>query len=162
MIKKLNKVVIVFFVVLSILVLQFGDNIKNKAIILAFGLLVVLFIIHYFTKQHTLETEAKIEEINLAAEKKYSDSQDKMATLIATIPSALVYINQKGEFDIFNKKFSSILNVDAINVYDSRIESSFRQMLLDAFLYEKQFIRQEKFNNVNYQVLSIPMTKDNR
>ncbi len=162
MIKKLNKILIAFFVILSILILQFGNDIKNKAIILAFGLLVMLYLVHYFSKKHNLETEAEIEKIKIDAAKKYSESEDKMATLIASIPSALVYINQKGEFDIYNKKFHSILNVDALNVYDSRIESNFRQMLLDAFLYEKQFIRQEKYNDVNYQVLSIPMTKNNR
>lgn len=162
MLRKLNNLLILIFVALSILILQFGKDFKSRAILLSFGLGVIVIVTHYFVKMFERETEEKLQEVERKAKKKHTESEEKMSQLIASIPSALVYINQRGEFDVSNRKFDSILNVEALNVYDSRIETSFRQMLLDAFLNEKQFIRQEVFNDVNYQVLSIPMLKNGR
>ena len=162
MLRKLNNIIVIIFVVLSALILQFGKTFKVEAMILGVGLIAVIAVNHYFVKAHEKELQEKLEEVERKSKKKDTESEDKMAQIIASIPSALVYINQRGEFDVSNKKFNSILNVEALNVYDSRIDTNFRQMLLDAFLNEKQFIRQEVFNDVNYQVLSIPMLKKGR
>lgn len=162
MLRKLNNIIVIIFVVLSAFILLFGKTFKVEAMILGVGLIAVVAVNHYFVKAHEKELQEKLDAVEKKSKKKHTDSEDKMAQIIASIPSALVYINQRGEFDVSNKKFNSILNVEALNVYDSRIDTNFRQMLLDAFLNEKQFIRQEVFNDVNYQVLSIPMLKKGR
>ena len=162
MLRKLNNIIVIIFVVLSAFILLFGKTFKVEAMILGVGLIAVVAVNHYFVKAHEKELQEKLDAVEKKSKKKHTESEDKMAQIIASIPSALVYINQRGEFDVSNKKFNSILNVEALNVYDSRIDTNFRQMLLDAFLNEKQFIRQEVFNDVNYQVLSIPMLKKGR
>lgn len=162
MLRKLNNIIVIIFVVLSAFILLFGKTFKVEAMILGVGLIAVVAVNHYFVKAHEKELQEKLDAVEKKSKKKHTDSEDKMAQIIASIPSALVYINQRGEFDVSNKKFDSILNVEALNVYDSRIDTNFRQMLLDAFLNEKQFIRQEVFDDVNYQVLSIPMLKKER
>ncbi len=162
MLQKQNKFIVVIFLVSAWLSLWVAKTRQIQMLIFAVALLGILFINYFFMKESDKEMEKKVLDIESKSKKKRTETEDKMTQLIASIPSALVYINQRGEFDVSNKKFDSILNVDALNVYDPRIESNFRGLLLDAFLNEQQFIRQETFMDVNYQVLSIPMLKKGR
>lgn len=160
--RKFNHLILILIIIISLLVIQFGTTVKLKAIILALGLILMILLTYFFTKEMEKEQEQTILDLEKKAEKKHKESEENLVQLISSIPSGLVYINQKGEFDISNKKFDSILNIDATNVYDSRIDGDFRQMLLDAFLNEKQFIRQQKFSDIDYQVLAVPMLKNDR
>lgn len=162
MLQKQNKFIVAVFILLAWLILGVTSSIQIQALILITGLILVLLLNFFYMKQEAKEIEEKIALVEKRSKKKRTETEGKMEQLIATIPSALVYINERGEFDVSNKKFDSILEVEALNVYDSRIETNFRQMLLDAFLNEKQFIRQVTFNEFNYQVLSIPILKRGR
>ena len=86
----------------------------------------------------------------------------KLRELIHAIPSPLVYINQKGGFEVQNPSFKSLIKIEPKNVYDISIVSTLRQIMLDAFLNEQQFIRRLKFEGNDYQVYSIPIHSDDR
>ncbi len=162
MLQKQNKFIIAIFAVLAWILIAFAKTTQMQIVVLALGLISILLINLFYLKEDEKLVAEKIEAIEKRSKKKRTETEEKMTQLIASIPSALVYINQRGEFDVSNKKFDSILDADAVNVYDPRIEPSFRQLLLDAFLNEQQFIRQETINDVNYQVLSVPMLKKGR
>ncbi|WZU03007.1 hypothetical protein MGH68_09435 [Erysipelothrix sp. D19-032] len=82
--------------------------------------------------------------------------------MINAIPSPLVYINQRGDFEVSNQYFDQMLVSQAQNVYDVNIDSPIRQTLLDAFLNEQQFVRQFSYKDIDYQVLSIPLLTETR
>lgn len=162
MLKKHNQILISLFIVISLLIIRFGNTLQSKVIIFVIGFVVFILLNHLFTKEILAEKDKIVNQIKNNAKKQSKEYEEKMNQIITSIPSALVYINQRGEFDVFNRKFSLILGTNAKNVYDSNMNTDVRQMLLDAFINEKQFIRQEKFNDIDYQVLSVPMMKDNR
>lgn len=160
--QKQNKIIALLFAVVSILLVLLNDRLEFQIALVITGLILLVLVNRFFAKKSAEENENLIVRVKDKAKKQHAETEDKMGQLIASIPSALVYINQRGEFDVSNKNFDAILGVPALNVYDSSIETEFRQMLLDAFLNEKQFIRQENFNGVDYQILSIPMIKKGR
>ena len=87
---------------------------------------------------------------------------DRLVHLINAIPSPLVYINQRGDFEVSNVNFNRLVNSESMNAYDIAIDSTIRQTILDAFLNEKQFARQLNYREVDYQVISIPLLQEGR
>lgn len=108
----------------------------------------------------TVESSMDIEKQE--AEGRAEDADVKLHQLINAIPSPLVYINQRGEFEVSNVSFEYMLEVDPENVYDVSIHAPLRQIMLDAFLNEKQFIRQFHYQDLDFQVHSVPIINENR
>ena len=112
---------------------------------------------------NNLEQREHIEVIESSAERKRGEALvrvdeafEKLEALIKAIPSALGYINQKGEFDVTNQMFEHLIEPKHKSVFDASIDVPIRKVLLDAFLGEKQFIRQINYRGTDYQILSIP------
>ena len=138
---------------------------NNRAAILLFILVqIVAWLVYYFKQDKELSSIVKnVEQEADAANVRADDAFDKLKALINAIPSPLVYINQRGDFEVSNQYFDKLIGEKAVNVYDSVIDIHIRQILLDAFLNEKQFVRQLNHEEVDYQVLSIPLvSEDNR
>lgn len=162
MLQRQNRIIVGILVVTGIAVIAFKDNYGWQVTSLIIGLVSAIFsILHFDTKNENKHAE-QLTKLAKRSEKQVNDAVSKMNHLIEVIPSALVYVNQEGNFDVTNHKFREILGQEALNVYDTTIDGDLRQLLLDAFLNEKQFIRQMNFKGVDYQVLSIPVIKKDR
>ncbi len=151
----------VIFFILSVLALVFQT--PFTIFLLIFGQIAIWVFNHYRNKDHikTIKNTAKQETkvANVRADEAY----DNLVKLINAIPSPLVYINQKGDFEVSNQYFNSLIKVDAESVYDIDIDTVIRQTLLDAFLNERQFVKQLNYRSIDFQVLSIPlMVEGNR
>lgn len=96
------------------------------------------------------------------ANERADDAYDRLVHLINAIPSPLTYINQRGDFEIYNVNFNRLVSSKDMNAYDISIDSTIRQTILDAFLNEKQFARQVQYKEVDYQVVSIPLFQEGR
>lgn len=160
--QRQNKIIFISFSFISLLMIALRNSIVQQVIVLVIGIFILILVNRLLDKEVLKELETKNLEIEKKAKKKTDEATRKLNNIIETIPSSLVYINQKGEFDVYNKKFMSVLKVDAQNVYDGRIESPLRETLMDAFLNEKQFIRQEQIDKIDYQILAIPMMRKDR
>ena len=130
-------------------------------------LLFVAAIVAYFMKEAKINH--KIEDVHLdlkeeksAAEDRADDAFMKLGHLINAMPSPLIYINQKGDFDVSNIYFDQMIEIEAKHVYDVAIDSPLRQIMLDAFLNEKQFIKPFHYHDIDFQVHSIPIMKEER
>lgn len=130
-------------------------------------LLFMVGVVGYFIKETKISH--KIEDVHLdlkeektAAEDRAEDALIKLEHLINAMPSPLIYINQKGDFDVSNIYFEQMIGIEAQHVYDVAIDSPLRQIMLDAFLNEKQFIKPFNYNDIDFQVHSIPMMKEGR
>ena len=131
---------------------------------------IVLFIvalIGYFIKETKLKDSIEDVHLDLKEEKALADDRAddaflKLHHLINSMPSPLIYINQKGDFEVSNIYFDQMIQIDAKHVYDVAIDSPLRQIMLDAFLNEKQFIKEFSYRDIDFQVHSIPIMKDNR
>ena len=111
---------------------------------------------HYEVLEKDVTVEA--DEANTRAKEAY----EKLVHLINAIPSPLVYINQRGDFEVSNVNFNRLVSSESMNAYDISIDSVIRQTILDAFLIEKQFAKQLHYRQVDYQVISIPMIHEGR
>ena len=160
--QKQNKLTMFILILSGLGMIALRQYLVGQVIVLGIGLGAMFYTHRYMRDKFRVELENEKKIVKDKASTKTEDAMSKLNAIIEAIPSALVYINERGEFEVANRKFNAILNIDAINVYDSDIEGSLRQILLDAFLNEKQFIRQQKFEDVDYQVLAVPMLKNNR
>ena len=157
---KENKMSVILYT-LSIVLVLVVQNVYVSVVVV-----VILFISHImallkFKKEvSAIEqgTSIQTEEANVRADGAY----DTLVNLINAIPSPLVYINQRGDFEVHNVNFEGLLEKEAVNVYDVTIDSPLRQTLLDAFLNEKQFAKQFNYKEVDFQVLSIPVHQEGR
>lgn len=159
--RKQNNATLVILVLTGLLLILFRNTIVLQIVTLLVGIGVLIYLDRMFLTEIRKEVERKTQEAKSKAKTKTDDAKLKLNAIIEAIPSILVYINTRGEFDVYNRRFEALLDVDAKNVYDSKIKTPLRQILLDAFLNEKQFIRQEKFGDIDYQVLAIPMMRNN-
>lgn len=159
--RKQNNATLVILVLTGLLLILFRNTIVLQILTLLVGVGVLIYLDRMFLTEIRKEVERKTLEAKSKAKSKTDDAKLKLNAIIESIPSILVYINTRGEFDVYNRRFETLLDVDAKNVYDSQIKTPLRQILLDAFLNEKQFIRQEKFGEIDYQVLAIPMMRNN-
>lgn len=159
--RKQNNTTLAILVLTGILLILFRNNLVLQILTLLVGVGILIYLDRIFLTEIRKEVEKKTQEAKTKAKTKTDDAKLKLNAIIESIPSILVYINTRGEFDVYNRRFETLLDVDAKNVYDSQIKTPLRQILLDAFLNEKQFIRQEKFGEIDYQVLAIPMMRNN-
>lgn len=160
--QKQNNLTMFILILSGLGMIAFSQYLVGQVIVLGIGMGALMYTHRYMHDKFRVELENEKKIVKDKASTKTEDAMSKLNAIIEAIPSALVYINERGEFEVANRKFNAILNIDAMNVYDSDIEGSLRQILLDAFLNEKQFIRQQKFEDVDYQVLAVPMLKNNR
>lgn len=86
----------------------------------------------------------------------------QLKELINALPFPLVYINQRGGFEVQNSHFKRIIQIQPKNVYDILIDSDLREIMLDAFLNEQQFIRRLNHKDLDYQVHSVPIIEEGR
>lgn len=131
------------------------------------SILILVFIMGSIWILNNLEQKEHIEVIESSAERtkgdalvKVDQAYDRLETLIRAIPSALGYIDQKGNFNVTNQMFEYLIEPHHKSVFDASIDVPIRKVLLDAFLGEKQFIRQLSYRGTDYQILSIPFFKD--
>lgn len=162
MLRKQNSFQIIIFLITGTLIYMTRDKITLQMLIVIFGGIALVGLSIYNDQKTQEEGASRLVEAKNEANHLVKEATKKMNQLMEAIPSAIVYINQKGEFDVMNRSFREIIAVDAHNVYEPRINSDIRQMLLDAFLNEKQFIRQINYGDVDYQILSIPILESNR
>src|SRR5690554_305637 len=159
--RKQNNATLVILILTGLLLILFRNTLVLQIVTLLVGVGVLIYLDRMFLTEIRKEVERKTQEAKSKAKSKTDDAKLKLNAIIESIPSILIYINTRGEFDVYNRRFETLLDVDAKNVYDSQIKTPLRQILLDAFLNEKQFIRQEKFGAIDYQVLAIPMMRNN-
>ncbi|QIK70175.1 GHKL domain-containing protein [Erysipelothrix sp. HDW6C] len=158
MLRKENSFQIVVFAFFSILALM----VRNTAtIVLLIACQIIIWIVNHYKQNdalHFAKKKAEIEKVE--ANVRADDAFDKLVKLINAIPSPLVYINQKGDFEVSNQYFDQLIEIESKDVYDVHIDSPIRQILLDAFLNEKQFVRQFNYKDIDFQVLSIPLVAE--
>lgn len=127
------------------------------SIIVLIAVQIILWIMDVMAKQkqiNVMETSAIHRES--IAKSQVDLAYDKLDMLIHAIPSALAYINQKGEFEVTNQNFDYLIEPTQKNVFDASIDTPIRKMILDAFLGEKHFVRQLTYRDIDYQILSVP------
>ncbi len=160
MLRKENRVSVVLFIVFGLGVLLAPTSLIRG--ICVFALLLIFAFALYRNQQE--QEKIQLSSVHLAdeANTRAEDTHEKLVQFINAIPSPLVYINQRGDFDVSNDNFMRLLALEHKNVYDMTIDSPLRQTLLDAFLNEKQFVRQFHYNDIDFQVLSIPVFNERR
>lgn len=137
------------------------DKLYLTVLLMAISMLAWLF--RDFKFEKVLEdAESSYDQEKKVAEDRVEDADVLLKQLINAIPSPLAYINQRGDFEVSNINFDQLLLVDPENVYDVKVDPSLRQIMLDAFLNEKQFVRQFNYNGLDFQVHSIPIVEDER
>ena len=158
--QKENRLFILSYLVSVVIALLVN---KQAIYVLVFIFQIAMIFSFYNTRRNkVVEIE---EKSNLEADKANERADETfilLTKLIEAIPSPLVYINQRGDFEVSNQYFQKLTKSDQNNVYDVLIDSPLRQTLLDAFLNEKQFVRQFTYENTDFQVLSIPLFNEKR
>lgn len=162
MLQKQNRILLLIFTGTTLALLGFNNHFVIELLILVAGFGAMAYCMYSSSKETYQSMKSEMMELEKESTAKIDEATDKLANLIAYIPSGLVYINQRGEYDVMNQKFKDILGKDVSNVYSTEIDAELRQILLDAFLNEKQFIRQININQTDYQVLAVPMIRENR
>lgn len=160
MLKKQDYRYYLAIIVLGVLAILYNHR------LLIFALM-ALALLAWFFRDLKLEKEIEDVETSLDLEKQEAEGRAdeadvKLNQLINAIPSPLAYINQRGEFEVSNVNFENMLKVEPENVYDVTIDSPLRQIMLDAFLNEKQFVRQFHYIDLDFQVHSVPIVSDKR
>lgn len=160
MLRKENRLSIIIFFVLVVIAYIVPNKIALAMCLIG---IVVSYTYSMMNNQTTLDEIEKDSEL-LAREAivRADDTHEKLVQFINAIPSPLVYINQRGDFEVSNENFYRLVTRSHVNVYDVSIDSPLRQTLLDAFLNEKQFVRQFNYQGIDYQVLSVPVVNDRR
>lgn len=162
MLQKQNRILLLIFTGTTLALLGFNNHFVIELLILVSGFGAMAYCMYSSSKETYQSMKSEMMELEKESTAKIDEATDKLANLIAYIPSGLVYINQRGEYDVMNQKFKDILGKDVANVYSTEIDAELRQILLDAFLNEKQFIRQINIHQTDYQVLAVPMIRENR
>lgn len=160
MLRKENRITSAGFIVMIALAL-----ITDSKAVLFLSLLVLFGIFAYTLYKDTqiiVDIEKDSETLAQEANVRADDTHDKLVHVINAIPSPIVYINQRGDFEVSNENFDQLVAESHRNVYDVSIDSPLRQTLLDAFLNEKQFVRQFNYHEIDFQVLSIPVINEGR
>lgn len=134
---------------------------------IAIYLLMCTSMLAWFIKDLNQNKKVKFVERKFQVEKKDASSREKDADvklkqLINTIPSPLVFINQRGNLEVSNDYFKTMIKIEPNNIYDKKIDSPIRHILLDAFLNEQQFVRQFEYESNDFQVHSIPIVLEKR
>ena len=158
--QKENRLFIFSYLVSSIIALL----VNQQAIYVLVFIFQIAMIFSFYNTRRNKVVEIE-EKSNLEADKANERADETfvlLTKLIEAIPSPLVYINQRGDFEVSNQYFQKLTKSDQNNVYDVLIDSPLRQTLLDAFLNEKQFVRQFTYENTDFQVLSIPLFNEKR
>lgn len=148
-----------------ILILGIGAIYFNKPFLTFILMLVsmVAWLIRDFKVENKIDkVETDLDQKKQQADVRAEVADTKLKRLINAIPSPLTYVNQRGDFEVSNVNFTQMVEISPKNVYDSTIDSPLRQIMLDAFLNEKQFIRLFNYNDVDYQVHSIPILDEKR
>ena len=162
MLQKQNRILAIIFGITVVLLASLNGNIAGQITTLVIGAASFFGYMQVSSKKIHQEMQNQMAILEKDSERLVDEATLKLSSLISYIPSALVYINQQGEFDVMNQRFVDLLGQDVENVYSSSINTELRQLLLDAFLNEKQFIRQMFINDADYQVLSIPIIREER
>lgn len=158
MLSRRGRWQLIFIVISAIFALQVRSTLAIVTLIVVNGL---VWFINYLNQQEhieVLETDAKRTKDD--AQLEVDDAYDKINILLQAIPSALGYIDQKGKFDVTNQLFDYLVEPKNKTVFDATIDVPIRKVLLDAFLGEKQFIRQISYRDTDYQILSVPFFTD--
>lgn len=160
MLRKESKIPFIVFLLSLIAVFISSDPVVEGVLLVT---MFIIFIYSLFKSSEIVsEVEKKSEYVAEQANVRADDTYEKLVHLINAIPSPLVYINHRGDFDVSNENFEQLLQPGHKNVYDVSIDSPLRQTLLDAFLNEKQFVRQFNYKDIDFQVLSVPVIKEGR
>lgn len=154
MLLKKNSLKIIVFIIASFFALYSKSSLS---IIILIGTQIALWVNDVMAQKAVIESLANttIEKVT-EAHTQVNQANETLESLIRSIPSALAYINQKGEFEVTNENFDYLIDPSHKNVFDASIDTPIRKVLLDAFLGEKQFIRQLNYRDVDYQILSVP------
>ena len=130
-------------------------------------LLIVTPTVYGFLKERSVSK--KLEEVSLNLKEKkletlalIEESNNKLRLLFNSIPSPLVYINQKGDFEVTNIYFDQLLKNLIVNVYDETIDPAIRNIFMEAYLNKQQFIKRITYQATDYQVRAIPMINNNK
>lgn len=160
MLRKENRMALFAFIIVLIVALIAPNKV---VLIISLVALLVIYLYSSFKSDSAITTieEGSI-QVTQEANVRADDTHEKLVHFINAIPSPLVYINQRGDFEVSNENFDHLMELSQQNVYDVSIDSPLRQTLLDAFLNEKQFVRQFNYKNIDFQVLSIPVINEGR
>lgn len=99
-----------------------------------------------YYKEHEKETTQHIKSTN-----------QKLNELIQAIPFPMVYVNQGGELALKNNYFDKLNENNAENIYDHKIDATIKELMMDGFIHEKQFIKRFSYMGTIYQVHSKPI-----
>lgn len=158
--RNVNRINVIIFLFIAGITLYYQNLISIVVLIIAAICMLAVNNLKQSDTVHSIRKHAEKEKKE--AHYRADDATDKLVKLINAIPSPLVYINQRGDFEVSNQYFDQMLVSQAQNVYDVNIDSPIRQTLLDAFLNEQQFVRQFSYKDIDYQVLSIPLLTETR
>ncbi|WP_236261708.1 sensor histidine kinase [Erysipelothrix anatis] len=156
----MNRINVIIFLFIAGITLYYQNLISIVVLIITAICMLAVNSLKQSDAVHSIRKHAEKEKKE--AHYRADDATDKLVKLINAIPSPLVYINQRGDFEVSNQYFDQMLVSQAQNVYDVNIDSPIRQTLLDAFLNEQQFVRQFSYKDIDYQVLSIPLLTETR
>lgn len=158
--RKIKSFSYLVLIILGLLSLYFNT------ILLILSLTIFIVVIGFIRDTQDVEIFKKLEEESHSkiqeVDKIIETLGFQLNELINAIPSPLLYVNQKGEIEVQNESFKAMMNIEPRNIYDIKIESALRQILLDAFLNETHFTRAMNYQNKDYQVQAIPMIKNKR
>lgn len=156
--QKKNNWQLIVGVIVAIFALVDQSTISILSLVVIMG--GIWFLNNVEQREHIEVIESSAERTKGYALEKADQAHDKLETLISAIPSALGYIDQKGNFSVTNQMFEYLIDPMHKSVFDASIDVPIRKVLLDAFLGEKQFIRQISYRSTDYQILSIPFFTD--
>ncbi|AMC93370.1 alkaline phosphatase [Erysipelothrix larvae] len=162
MLSKQNKMILFAILGFSTLAYLTRENEVLMVLFLVMDALSVFGIMFYQQKELEHKKASEFEGKIASVEQQLSFETEKLDHIIQAIPSAMCYVDQKGNFDTYNSKFRDLVGDEVHDVYASNVGSSLHKIFLDAFLGEKHFYKQVVINSVDYQVLSVPIFFENR
>ncbi len=144
--------VILFLAVLTIFI-------DNVIFTLIFVLVVsVLWIVKEIEMKQTLDVmtnyHAEHEKDAMAS---IALSNQRLKELIKAIPFPMVYVNQSGILELSNLSFDKINDTQAKEIYSNSIHRPIKELMMEGFIHEKQFIKRISYNGTIYQVHSQPL-----
>ena len=89
-------------------------------------------------------------------------SNQRLKELIHSIPFPIVYVNQSGAMELKNNYFDKLNITGAKDIYDNTIDRRIKELMMDGFIHEKQFIKRISYMNSIYQVHSQPIFDDKK
>lgn len=158
--EKKNRLAIIGLIILSIITLWYPHlGTISILIIYCFSYMMTVqlkykkAIDHYKQNLKSAEKQVEVQQ---------SASVMQLEQIFNAIPSPLVYINAKGDFEIVNNNFEILLGETIKSVFDTHIPKEIRRILLDGFLNETQQVVVVSYNNIDYQSYVIPIMVENR